>query len=161
MKIILVSDNHYNMHVIKHILLKESDADMYLHCGDSEMEMKALLPFVSVLGNNDYDRNYPRVRFLEIEGKRVEILHGNPYVSSFSDQALVEKAIKDKADIVFFGHTHIFSDYEKEGIRFINPGSCNYNRDGSSPSYAVVTIDQDGVEVIRCDIDPQEYWKID
>ncbi len=159
MKIILASDNHYNTHVLKYILERESDADMYLHCGDSELEMSALMPFVSVLGNNDYDRNYPRVRFLEAEGKRIEMLHGNPYVSSFSDNGLVAKAIQDKADIVFFGHTHVFADYEKEGIRFINPGSCNFNRDGTCPSYAVVTIGKEGVTVQRVDIDPQDYIK--
>lgn len=155
-KIVLVSDNHYNHSVLKYILAKENDGDLYVHCGDSEMEMKSLVPFLAVKGNNDYDYNLPPQRFLEVEGKRIMVIHGNPYVSTFTDRGLVDLAKKNNADVVFFGHTHMFANYEREGIRFINPGSCNYNRDGSMPSYARVFI-AEGIEVQRINIDPRDY----
>ena len=156
-KIILVSDNHYNYSVLKYILEKEK-GDLFLHCGDSELDIKLLEPFLSVKGNNDYDFNLPPVRYFDIEGYRVMMLHGNPYVSSFSDEALVNFAINNKADVVLFGHTHRFANYTKRGIRFINPGSCNYNRDGSLPSYARVYI-EDEIICERVNIDPKDYLK--
>lgn len=158
-KIVLVSDNHFNSAVLKYILYKEQDADMYLHCGDSEMTMKELLPFVSVKGNNDYDYEMPRQRFFDVLGHRILMLHGDPYVSSISDRGLIEKAKKEKADVVFYGHTHRYDDHTSEGIRMINPGSCNMNRDMTLPSYAKITIDEGYIDVQRIDIDIDAYMK--
>ncbi len=158
-RVVLVSDNHFNRRVLDYILTKESTADLYLHCGDSEFTMKELLPFASVKGNNDYDGSLPRQRFVEIEGHRILVIHGDPFVSYFNDKGLIAKAQKEHADVVFFGHTHRFSDYTKEGIRFINPGSCNFNRDGSPPSYAIVTFEDEKISVERIDINPSDYMR--
>ena len=47
-------------------------------------------------------------------------------------------------DVVFFGHTHRFTDVREDGIRLINPGSCSHNRDGSPPSFGLLTFEDDG-----------------
>ena len=147
-KIVLVSDNHFNNTVLHKILIANPDADYYMHCGDSEMSAEELGPFTSVRGNNDYDRNLPMERLIQVENKRILLLHGHRYLS-FSNHGLVLKAQEAQADIVFYGHTHVFADFEDANIRFVNPGSCAYPRDGQDPCYAVVLIDGDDINVQR------------
>ena len=158
-KVVLVSDNHFNSRILDYILSQESTADLYLHCGDSELTTKKLTPFASVRGNNDYDTSLPRQRLIDINGLRVLVIHGDHFVSSFNDKGLVDKAKKESADVVFFGHIHRFCDYTEEGIRFINPGSCNFNRDGTLPCYAIVTFEDKTINVKRIDIDPAKYMR--
>ena len=50
-------------------------------------------------------------------------------------------------DIVCYGHTHIAADETVDGIRLINPGSLWRSRDGRGPSYALLNIDGDTVDV--------------
>ena len=35
-------------------------------------------------------------------------------------------------------------DVREDGIRLINPGSCSHNRDGSPPSFGLLTFEDDG-----------------
>lgn len=148
-KIVLVSDNHFNNLVLAKIVRDNPDADYYLHCGDSEMSANDLLPYIAVRGNNDYDRNYPNERLLQIENKRILIMHGHRFISCFSNHSLVSKAEECAVDLCFFGHTHMFTDFTEGNIRFINPGSCAYPRDGEGPCYAIIMIDGDEVTVQR------------
>ena len=37
MKIVVVSDSHGNVDVLRDIALREGDADIFLHCGDSQV----------------------------------------------------------------------------------------------------------------------------
>ena len=43
-------------------------------------------------------------------------------------------------DVVCFGHTHIPFDDTVKGVRLLNPGSITHNRDGSDPSYMLLTL---------------------
>ena len=58
-------------------------------------------------------------------------------------QWLRDAAVENHCDIVFYGHTHVAKDETLDGIRLVNPGSLRYSRDGRSPSYAIVTIEED------------------
>ena len=136
-KVVLVSDNHGNASVLSRIAAKHYDAEYYLHCGDSGMPAAALKPFASVKGNVDY-ADLPEQKILSIDGWKVLMLHGNRYIQGGDLLALYGYARRQEADVVLFGHTHCFTDTEIEGIRFINPGSCAHNRDGSAASYAIV-----------------------
>ena len=62
---------------------------------------------------------------------------------------LSEKAKAEGCDIVFFGHTHIPFDKTIGGVRVINPGSIWMNRDGSEPSYMIVTLKGKTISVER------------
>ena len=151
LKICLCSDNHGDMESIQKVLADNPACDYYLHCGDSLVPPEELSPFASVEGNNDWSFDYPASRILEIGGHRIFMFHGTGY--TFSKKLMVEKARQAKADIVFFGHTHTFTDEVYHNIRFINPGSTLYNRDLSAPSYArVYLLDNGKVRVERIDL---------
>ncbi|MBQ9425453.1 MAG: metallophosphoesterase family protein [Erysipelotrichaceae bacterium] len=151
LKICLCSDNHGDMNSINRILSDNPACDYYFHCGDSMMPPEEMEPFISVEGNNDWSYDYPKDRLLEIGGHRIYIFHGTGY--TFSKNLMLDKAKSVKADIVFFGHTHSFTDQIYSNIRFINPGSTLYNRDLTSPSYARVYLMDDGkVRVERIDL---------
>ena len=148
-KIVLVSDNHFDKEVLKRIVRDNPDADYFLHCGDSEMNYDEMGPFASVRGNNDYDREFPNEKLMQIENLRILMLHGHRYVSYFSNYGLIEIAQERQADVVFYGHTHVFADFKECGIHFINPGSSAYPRDGQGPCYAIVLINGNSVSVQR------------
>lgn len=142
LRICLCSDNHGDNEVIAKILEDNFACDYYIHAGDSMSDEEGMSPFVSVLGNCDQYGSFPKERILEIGGHRILLIHGNGY-AEFSSY-FSEYARNKGCDTVFFGHTHRFFDKEIDGVRFINPGSCHYNRDGSLPSYAIITIDDNG-----------------
>ena len=152
-KVILVSDNHGNAHVLRKIVDKHYDADLYLHCGDSEMFKKDLKPFYSVRGNNDFRFDFDKSNILVIENLKILIMHGYGYVAPYTTKYLVEYASKIDIDAVFYGHTHIKDDFTVDNIRYLNPGSCNHSRDGSLPSYYELLIDKKEIEVIVHEIE--------
>ena len=148
-KVLVVSDNHGDDLVLQEILNKHYDCDYYLHLGDSCMPPEALSPFISVLGNNDYGFDYPKERVINISGIDFYMFHG-----AHDNKIIADKGIIHNCKYVLCGHTHIFCDYEAYGVRILNPGSCYYNRDYTSPSYAIMTIDDDlNVEFERINLE--------
>jgi len=149
-RICVCSDNHGNLESIEKIKNDNPTCDYYFHLGDSNFDEKTLSPFISVQGNNDWEVDYPRQRIVEICNHRILLIHGDGYTYAIS--GLANKAKHEECDVLMFGHTHEFFDEEYKGIRLINPGSCFHNRDLSSPSYAIVTIDDDRIEVERINL---------
>jgi len=150
-KIALASDNHGSLSVLQHIASAIYDADYYLHCGDSALKSEQIKPFISVKGNVDY-ADYPLERSINIANYKFLLLHGHKYLN-MGFENLYHYAKENEYDVVLFGHIHSFKDFEYEGIRFINPGSCLNNRDGTKASYALIEIDEEGIKVERRDID--------
>ena len=143
MKIVLCSDNHTHSSVIKRILSENPMADYYWHLGDSECyDVNDLRPFISIMGNNDYDYSLPRFRIINIGKYSFLLIHGHGYTFG-GYSSLVSIARQYNCNVVLFGHTHLKTDIEVEGIRLINPGSCFHNRDGQKPSYCLLEIDAD------------------
>jgi len=141
-KIVLISDNHGDLTPVNRILQDNPVADYYFHCGDVCSEINLIKPFIAVKGNNDWDPNLKKELIFEIEGHRILMFHGHNYTYNLS--SFISKVKSLKCDVAFFGHTHEFMDEEAYGIRLINPGSCYYNRDFSTPCYAIVDIDNNG-----------------
>lgn len=146
MKIAVISDSHGCNNEIDYVLKNESDADLFLHCGDICVDQDVYSNIVTVCGNNDY-YDYPLERIINLKSHRILMLHSHT-VSYFNrEQLLVEKAHKHDCDIVCFGHTHVALHKEIEGVHLVNPGSLYCSRDGRSISYAIITIDQDDIQV--------------
>lgn len=145
-KIVIISDNHSMEKPLEDIQNAYADADYLFHLGDSEMPYSFLKGFARVRGNNDYDYDYPMNLVLEIDGYTFYLTHGHREYVGFSYDTLLQKAKQEGYDVVCFGHTHRYLDLEADGIRLLNPGSIWHNRDGSEPSYMIVTIDQ-GIHV--------------
>ncbi len=152
MKFVVVSDNHGRLEPIQEVLNKHQCADGYIHCGDFEIPLAYLSQFAVVSGNNDY-ADVPNTLILNTPRHRILVMHGHRYVSMYSIDRLVQKAKDERCSMVFYGHTHVFSDKIIDGIRFINPGSLSHNRDGSRPCYAIVEIDGSDVNVQRVELE--------
>ena len=151
LKICLASDNHGDLDPIHRILNDNPACDYYFHAGDVMAPPEAIAPFVAVEGNNDWQFEFPKERIFEIGGHRILLMHGHRY--TYSANLMVDKAKENKVDIVFYGHTHVFSDKILHGIRFINPGSCWHCRDMSGACYARVYLFDDGtIKVERIDL---------
>ena len=151
MKVCFCSDNHGDYSSIAKILHDNPACDYYVHAGDSLLDPEELRPFISVAGNNDWDFDYPRKRILEYGGHRILLMHGHGY--TYNMNGFAARAKEEKCDVVFFGHTHTFTDKTISGIRFINPGSCYFNRDLSAPCYArVYFMDDFSIKAERIDL---------
>jgi putative phosphoesterase len=109
----------------------------------------------------------PSVERLEIEGVSLICCHGTPYDDNqgitkdtpFSPK-LSKKLAEEKVDLIFSAHTHIPADFQRDGIRFINPGAVGYSFDGDvRPSYALVDIEDTSIRCIhrRVDYDIHRY----
>ncbi len=150
-RICACSDNHGDYDVIEKIKNDNPNCDYYFHLGDSSLNEKALEPFISVEGNNDWESFYPKKRIIEIQNHKFLLAHGHGYTYSLG--TLSQKAKQENCDVFIFGHTHSFVDIEYDGIRLINPGSCWHNRDLSEPCYAIIVINEDGtIDVERINI---------
>ena len=151
-RILVVSDNHGRSRELNKIRARHSDVDYKVHCGDSEFDRDYLDDFIAVRGNNDFNTGFPPYELIgDVEGHNILVIHGDGYVYMNHREELVEAAGHFNADVVFFGHTHVYEDREEDGVRLINPGSLTYNRDRSNPSYAIVTIDGKDVKAERFD----------
>ncbi len=148
MKIVLCSDNHSNFLALDKILSDNPNADYYWHLGDSESNsIDRLSPFVSVLGNNDY-LDLPIYRVIEACNHRFLLTHGHRFLGNDLN-ALYYLAKENNCDVVLYGHTHMFSDYSYNGVRFINPGSCSHNRDGNKPTYVILNINNKNIKLVK------------
>lgn len=147
MKIIVVSDSHGKHKALDDILQAYPQAKAYIHCGDIEGDPQDFPQFITVKGNNDMYYDYPEERILEIAGHRIFITHSHLYMVHKRVALLAQEAKKYNCDIVCYGHTHIASDDEYEGIRVMNPGSIWRARDGRGPSYAEMDLNDGTIHI--------------
>lgn len=131
MKLLVVSDSHHSLgYIYDAIELEMPDAVIHLgdHQGDAEDLSCAFeaIPFYTVPGNCDYGSIDPDTRLLAFEGVRFFLTHGHRYGVKSGLTRLWLAAKQAGADIALYGHTHIPSDTEKDGIRMINPGAGFY-----------------------------------
>ncbi len=137
--IILCSDNHGQEAGLRFLQKEYMNADYFIHCGDTELPAQATADFVVVQGNNDYYGNFPASRILEIGLHRIYVCHGHRDMFFGRYDMLAEKAEKAGCDIAFCGHSHVPFAGEYKGVLCLNSGSIWRNRDGSEPSYMIVT----------------------
>ena len=149
MKIVVVSDSHRRYQLLEVIKDENLDADLFIHCGDFESSGGLPEGFIVVSGNNDYSRDIPEERVLNIDGIKILVTHSHQYYYNRRLAGLWEKARKLHCQIVCFGHTHTPYIDKREGIWLVNPGSLLYNRDGSKLQYVVIIIKTGVIESIK------------
>lgn len=149
MLIVVISDSHGRNEVFSQLREMYPSASAYIHCGDSECPSSELDGFVSIKGNNDLHYDYPKQIILNLDGIRCLLIHGHQYPMYSMVEKLINKAQEEACKLVFYGHTHTFKVTRYDDITLVNPGSIHYNRDGSEPSYALVTIENGVIEVER------------
>ncbi len=148
MKIGVISDTHGNVSLTRHAIrvLDTFQVELILHCGDVGREVLPLFDgrkLHLVAGNID-DADGLRVAIidpahtlhdrlggLEIEGRRVALLHGH-------DVQLLRHTVQSgQWDLICHGHTHVFSRSREGSTLVLNPGAVSRT---SSPSLAVVEL---------------------
>ena len=115
--------------------------DRILHAGDINArrvldQLAEIAPVDAVAGNADLvGHGLPLTRVIEVEGKRIGLVHGHGgwsryLVSKVRDQFgydeerylnLVQRSF-GPVDAIVFGHTHRFYHAERSGILLFNPG---------------------------------------
>ena len=151
-KIVVVSDNHGRYAPISEVLADNKDASAFIHCGDVELEPELVSDFYAVSGNNDYFNNFPKHLILEIGRLRVYVTHGDEHMRYKRIDNIYKDGINLKADIICYGHEHVYEETWIDGLLLLNPGSLFYNRDNSAVSYAILTVTPDSYKVKRVNI---------
>lgn len=139
MKIIVTSDSHGNLEILKKIASDNPCADLYIDAGDSCKRKEELFPFESVKGNCDLfiKNNY---RIDSVSGISIYTTHGNGLF--FSNNGLAKTAKNFGCQIAIHGHTHIPEVVEIDGVLIICPGSVSIPRSSCGKTYAIIIIDE-------------------
>jgi len=130
MKIAVISDSHNIEENIKNIIKYLSDSDILIHCGDGVedirlIESKFKGKIYAVKGNCDFGVAYPEQLLIEVNGKKIFIVHGHKYNVKMNYNTIFYKAMELGVDIVTFGHSHKAMIEENRGITLMNPGSIS------------------------------------
>lgn len=147
MKVVVISDAHGDISIIRKIADIEKNADAFIDAGDSCLEAEEIRPFVSVKGNCDYCF-YPLSRILYFEGWRVFIAHG----ASMSKYALINLAKSHKCNMLIYGHTHKYESSIIDSIYVVNPGSISRPRDGYAGTYVTIDFSEDDIKINKKEI---------
>lgn len=125
MKIGVLSDSHLKSDYTKDVIdfLKSEGCEYLIHAGDLcieknlELLEKSDLKYIAVFGNND--RNLFELSssynikqepyYFKIKDIKFKLMHLPYYLTS-------------DADVVIFGHTHVFENDYKNNTLFVNPG---------------------------------------
>jgi uncharacterized protein len=147
-RIAVMSDSHGDTETVRHFLDRQSDSEHLIHCGDSELpaEDPLLEAMNAVKGNCDPD-GLPEYRMLEAGGYRVLVTHGHMDRVKTGLMPLRYRAEEAGADIVLFGHTHLYGAEVLDGILFVNPGSTHRPPPGRPATYAVIEGRAEGMSV--------------
>lgn len=136
-------------------------SDIVAHLGDGIEDIDPFrdkytgLEYLCVSGNHEdtFSKQYHRpspVLFYEICGIRLMLCHGHRYGVKYGCEMLAAAAMREKADIVLFGHTHqSFQQYiprrgEAGDLRLFCPGSITKPSYGL-PSYGIIEIRENGI----------------
>ena len=150
MKILIISDTHGRNQNYLTVLEKVSPIDVLIHLGDfqgSEEFMKTSVScrYEFISGNNDFFNGLPKNKMIQLGKYSVLLTHGHRYGVYYGTADLKEAAIRNNADIVMFGHTHVPMINYSDGIWVINPGSLSLPRqNGRIPTYIIMELDEKG-----------------
>lgn len=157
MRILVISDSHGRTSKIEQAIEAQRDAKHIFFLGDCVRDIEDY-PFIYpdrtfhiVSGNCDYASTYKSEDIITLEGKRIFFTHGHHLYVKGGIGGLRQAALREGADIVLFGHTHIAIKEYADGVYFVNPGSLCSAREGRT-SYAVIDIENNGIMPIHIEI---------
>lgn len=123
MKLAILSDTHglLRPQVLEHL----KTADVILHGGDINKQsvvdaLQKYAPLYVVRGNNDkaWAEKLPHDLTINLGGLNFFMVHNRKEIPT---------PLTD-VDVVVFGHSHKYLQEEKDGILWLNPGSCGPRR---------------------------------
>lgn len=151
MKIAVLSDTHGLVREQVQEMIGECDA--IIHAGDINSQKildeiveagREKVPFYVVRGNNDKDwaKEIPETLQFELQHVKFFLVHNKKDIpENLSD-----------IQIIIYGHSHKYSEEEKEGRLWLNPGSCGKRRFHQPITMAILTLEDEKWEVERIDI---------
>ncbi|AUG56009.1 metallophosphoesterase [Acetivibrio saccincola] len=146
MSIFVFSDSHGITDGIIKVLKKNKNCELVIHLGDFAKDMDRVkenfenLKYEVIRGNNDWDRDIPAEKIIEVMGKKFFITHGHQYGVKYDYQRIINKGKILKVDAVLFGHTHVPEEIFSDGMLVLNPGSIGRPVYGGSQTYCVIDI---------------------
>jgi len=147
MKVLVISDTHFNYETMLKIINTEKDIELIIHAGDMLDDIKSLksefpqYSYEYVLGNNDFTLTVPTERIFEVENTKILLTHGHKFGVKRDLNNLYYKAQEVGANICIYGHTHIRHLESYDGIHILNPGY------GGFGEYAVIDINDNEFEI--------------
>ncbi|MET3207845.1 UNVERIFIED_CONTAM: putative phosphoesterase [Paenibacillus sp. PvR008] len=156
MKIIVLSDTHmpYRGKALPGRLVQElKGSGLILHAGDWTdwfvyERLSEFAPVQGIAGNNDGVDIVERLgyqRIVEVEGKRIGMVHGHGWRGSTENIAL--NTFKGETlDCLIYGHSHIPVVKKLDGLLVLNPGSPTDKRGEDEYSFIVLTIEAGQME---------------
>ena len=153
MKILITSDTHGYYNEISDFVIDNGKIDLILHAGDTTSDAKAIeyetgIELVCVRGNNDFFDNINEdCELIDIDNNRILLTHGHKENVYRGYEKLLDKANNYGANIVVFGHTHVYLNKNYNGILLINPGSPSLPRDGKA-GFVIMDI-KDKIDIQR------------
>lgn len=129
-----------------------SGVDAIIHAGDIDTQeivdiLRSYSKTYIVRGNNDREwaENLPQSLAFVIEGLHFFVTH---------DKKDVPKDLSG-VDVVIYGHSHKYSMKEKDGVLWLNPGSCGRRRFHQEITFCFMDVDQRKYQIKKILI-PQE-----
>lgn len=150
MKILVIGDTHGKLNKVRDVWGKLKDIDLIAHTGDYYRDAKALadefhVPVIAVKGNCD-GGGRKDFEIIETEYGKLLLVHGHGQNVSYSLDHLRYLAMENNCRAAIYGHTHVASVLEDDGIYFINPGSLTLPRDNSGGSYGIIRTSEDRLD---------------
>jgi len=149
----ILSDTHLNSPspwFLQQVQLAFADCSIILHAGDLT-DISILTAFegkeVHAVHGNMCDtssyRTLPTDKTITIEGYSIGLCHGAGVRHTIEERMW---SLFPTADCIVYGHTHIAVNHRLAKTLFVNPGSfSNSGRYGAPGSYAILTIDETGL----------------
>jgi len=128
----VISDTHIRQfaQLPRELVRVLEKVDLIVHAGDIVtmdviQGLQTLAPVHGVYGNMDLPEvrvNFPQNKVLEVEGKKIGIVHGSGGPAGLEGRVL---NIFPGADAVVFGHSHIGTNESINGVLLFNPGRAD------------------------------------
>jgi len=150
MRIVVFSDSHGNVDILRQVMLVQSSAEVLIHLGDGERDFEQLRAdypdkvMRNVRGNSDWGSGSKLMDSIILDHKRIIFAHGHTFNVKQSPSLLLDEARGVGAHIALFGHTHFSMTDYKDGIYLMNPGSPTQPRRGRA-TYGIIDITEAGI----------------
>ena len=145
----VISDTHGRFDRVINQYNKIKGIDKIIHLGDYYKDAKKIQKLVNaeviaVKGNLDAQLGQTPNKILHIDGHSILLTHGHLEDVKSGLTKLYYKSLSLSCDIALFGHTHIPTKLQSDGIMLLNPGSLTIPKGGSEPSFALLNFDGNG-----------------
>uniref|UniRef100_A0AC35U8I4 Vacuolar protein sorting-associated protein 29 n=1 Tax=Rhabditophanes sp. KR3021 TaxID=114890 RepID=A0AC35U8I4_9BILA len=105
-----------------------------------------------VRGDLEMDSTYPFTKVINVGEFQIGLTHGHQIIPWGDAKATEAVARQLNVDVFISGHTHICSNYEKDGVLFLNPGSVtgsptifDDSPQTSIPSFVLMDVQGDSI----------------